>query len=870
AATASFYTNETDRVALLAFKSKITEDPLQVMSSWNNSLNFCEWKGVVCDSQNARVENLDLQSKRLVGSISPYLGNLTSLKFIYLQNNMFQGEIPQEVGHLLQLQHFNMTNNFLVGEIPSKLFHCSDLGSISLNFNDLTGKIPPQLGSLSKLIDLSLFSNSLTGGIPPSLGNLSNLRTLSLGSNSLEGRIPDSLSRLKIITYFGLGDNKLSGVVPQWLYNLSSLTDIVIPANNFSGSLPFDISFSLPNLHILAIASNKFTGHIPASLSNSLDISDNNFAGPFPINFGGLDHLWFLNLGGNHLGHGKYNDFDFFTSLTNCSNLQRLGLDENNFGGMLPNSVTNLSTQMKLLAIGGNQIVGSIPLGFENLFNLALLGLENNFFTGRVPQGIGELKNLQQLVLNKNKLSGKIPSSLGNLTQLYELYLQQNNFTENIPSNLWTLSQLRILNLSRNNLSGWMDKEVISFPSLLIKLDLAHNSLTGSIPFEIGSLKNLEELDVSENKLSGQIPTSLGDCLSLERLCMEGNLLEGNIPSSLSSLKGIQDLDLSHNNLSGRIPKGLETLSNMRRLNLSFNELEGVLEKDQTVVAVKVFNLQRKGASKSFVSECEALRNIRHRNLLQVFTSCSTVDFQGNDFKALIFELMPNGNLESWLHPSTEEQNKSRNLSLIQRLNIAIDVISAIDYLHHHSETTIIHSDLKPSNVLLDKDMTAHVGYFGLAKIVSVSSIISRPIHTNSITLKGSIGYVAPEYGLGNELSAYGDVYSYGILLLEMFTGKRPTNEMFANGLSLHEYVKMALPECVMKIVDPCLLFEHENEHDEDTRAEHQNNHTRLFEFLVSIFRIGVACSLESPAERMEVKDVVVNLCTTREAYLRR
>lgn len=137
---------------------------------------------------------------------------------------------------------------------------------------------------------------------------------------------------------------------------------------------------------------------------------------------------------------------------------------------------------------------------------------------------------------------------------------------------------------------------------------------------------------------------------------------------------------------------------------------KGILDHDEAVVAVKVIQQHQRGAAKSFKAECEALRNIRHRNLVKVLTACSSADYQGNDFKALAYEFMPNGSLESWLHPvptPDEINDVLRILSLPQRLNIAIDVASALDYLHHHCHKPIVHCDLKASNILLDNYMTA-------------------------------------------------------------------------------------------------------------------------------------------------------------------
>ncbi|PQQ20163.1 putative LRR receptor-like serine/threonine-protein kinase [Prunus yedoensis var. nudiflora] len=213
---------------------------------------------------------------------------------------------------------------------------------------------------------------------------------------------------------------------------------------------------------------------------------------------------------------------------------------------------------------------------------------------------------------------------------------------------------------------------------------------------------------------------------------------------------------------------------------------KGTIPTTGKVVAVKVLNLQQKRASKSFIDECKALRSIRHRNLLKIITACSSIDNQGNDFKSLVFEFMENGSLDMWLYPINDEQYQSKRLSFIQRLNIAIDVASALDYLHNHCETSIVHCDLKPSNVLLDQDIVAHVGDFGLARFLLEASNTQSQSQTMSARLRGSIGYIPPEYGMGCQVSLLGDIYSFGILLLEIFIGKRPTDALFRDGLCIH------------------------------------------------------------------------------------
>ncbi|KAG6388821.1 hypothetical protein SASPL_150257 [Salvia splendens] len=265
---------------------------------------------------------------------------------------------------------------------------------------------------------------------------------------------------------------------------------------------------------------------------------------------------------------------------------------------------------------------------------------------------------------------------------------------------------------------------------------------------------------------------------------------------------------------------------------------------EQTDVAVKVLNLNVRGACKSLASECNALRGIRHRNLLKIVSVCDGTDFQGNDFKALVYEFVANGSLENWLH-SAKEGMEALPLSAIQRLNIAIDIASAVEYLHCGIESIVIHGDLKPSNILLDQGMVAKVGDFGLAKIVS--KCLPSTDGSNSSAIKGTVGYIAPEYGMSYVSSTQGDVYSYTVLVLEMFTNRRPTSDAFDGCLNLQDFVSTGLTNRVMEVVDPFL-------HQE------LNVDEKYWDCVVSILSIGVRCSKQLPRDRMSIAEVVNDL----------
>ncbi|CAD5170033.1 unnamed protein product [Musa acuminata subsp. malaccensis] len=846
-----------------------------------------------------KLETVAIWDNLLEGSIPPEIGKLASLTGLHMRFNHLDGPIPAAIGNLSSLTQLDLSNNLLAGAIPAAEPHLSSRASarLLLSSNEFTGTIPPEIGKLEKVSAVFLQNNNLVGTIPNTLWSLRNLDALLLRHNHLEAKnaaewsFLDALTNCTRLRILDLSINHLSGVLPKSVANLSkTLQWLKIHDNQIAGSIPTEIG-NLSNLTVITI------------------LSHNNMNGTIPRNLSNCSELQVIGLDQNKLRG------DIPTDLGSLPKLRELVMWNNLLQGGIPPEIGNLAS-LTGLYLGGNQLTGAIPAAVGNLSSLAHLDLSNSTLVGDIPAAIWNLTSLRQLVLWSNKLTGAIPSDIGNLVSLTTLFLHYNQLTGTIPSEIGNLVNLTVCVLGGNHLVGTIPRSLGSLHSLdalILVLDISSNDLSGHIPDFLGSF-NMTYLNLSYNDLDGEVPkdgifanASAFSVVGNRKLC--GGIPELRLPSCPSEEKSSSAKLIAIVSVVGgilcvtflisvlvacyRLRKSSRLSSVTSRIEeqhrrVSFAELlratnefspanligkgsfgssyRGIMDwEDHKEVAVKVLNLQQTGAVRSFMAECEALRNVRHRNLVKILTSCSGVDFGGNDFKALVFEFLPSGSLDEWLHPpERDERGSSRVLSLGQRLNISIDVASALDYLHRHVPTPIVHCDLKPSNVLLDDDMVAHVGDFGLARFVGKSSQRS----TNSVTLKGSIGYAAPEYGMGHKVSVQGDVYSYGMLLLEMFTAKRPTDDGFKEGLNLHRYVERALPKHVVEIIDPNLsLGGGEGEACRSSPSANESS-MRAVECIASVLRVGVSCSKGSPKERMQMEDVIRELHDIKDAFL--
>ncbi|KAK7245314.1 hypothetical protein RIF29_40153 [Crotalaria pallida] len=813
------------------------------------------------------LEMLDLRGSFFEGSIPTSFSNLDKLKFLGLSGNNLTGKIPSELGQLSSLENMIIGYNGFEGGIPMEFGNLTNLKCLDLAVANLGGEIPSTLGKLKLLNTVFLYNNNFEGRIPPEISNMTSLQLLDLSDNMLSGKIPDEISQLKTLELLNFMHNKLSGFVPSGLGDLPHLQVLELWNNSLSGPLPSNLGKNSP-LQWLDVSSNSLSGHIPETLCikgnlTKLILFNNAFSGPIP------------------------------SSLSTCLSLVRVRIQNNLISGTVPVGLGKLG-KLQRLELANNSLTGGIPDDLASSTSLSFIDFSRNKLHSSLPSTILSIPNLQAFIVSNNNLEGDIPDQFQDCPSLAVLDLSSNHFAGSIPASIASCQKLVNLNLQNNQLSGEIPKAIATMPTLAI-LDVSNNSLTGIIPESFGVSPALEAFNVSYNKLEGPVPSN-GMLRTINPNDLVGNagLCDGIFPPcgqnyAYSSRHGNSHakriitgwiIGISSILAFGigivvarslyirwytdgfcfqeRFYKGskgwpwrliafqrleftsTDILSCIKETNVIGMGATGVVYKaeipqSRTVVAVK--KLWRSGSdievgtsSDEVIGEVDVLGRLRHRNIVRLLGALH------NDTDVMIvYEYMHNGNLGDALHSN---QTTRLLVDWVSRYNIALGVAQGLAYLHHDCNPQVIHRDIKSNNILLDANLEARIADFGLAKMMI------RKNETVSM-VAGSYGYIAPEYGYSMKVDEKIDVYSYGVVLLELLTGKRPLDAEFGESVDIVEWIRR-------KIRD--------NKSLEEALDPSVGNNRHVVEEMLLVLRVALLCTAKLPKDRPNMRDVIMML----------
>ncbi|KAJ8449851.1 hypothetical protein Cgig2_001507 [Carnegiea gigantea] len=832
-----------------------------------NNSDYCFWRGIKC-SQNQSVEMLDLSSRWLRGNVT-LISELKALKWLDLSSNYFSGQIPAVFGQLSELEFLDLSANKFAGTIPKELGGLKNLRGLNLSYNSLVGGIPDELGGLEKLRDFQISGNKLNGSIPQWVGNLTNLRVFSAYENFLEGEIPHNLGSVSGLELLNLHSNQLDGPIPESLFAEGKLEFLVLTQNRLSGTIPETIG-NCDNLSSIRIGNNNLTGDIPKTIGNITSLTyfeadNNNLFGEIVLEF------------------------------ANCSNLTLLNLASNGFSGIIPPELGQL-TNLQELIVSGNSLSGGIPESILHNRNLNKLDLTNNRFNGTIPVDVCNTSRLQFLLLGQNFIRGEIPHQIGNCVKLLELQLASNYLGGIIPPEIGRLKNLQIaLNLSFNHLHGPLPPDLGKLDKL-VALDVSNNRLSGPIPAALKGMLSLIEVNFSNNLFTGPIPVFVpfqksqnssfagnkglcGQPLSLS--CGPYGNDQDSYPRKVSyriilavigsgmavfvsvtvvvllfmmrekQEKSTKDVGVVDDSASSRpsITAGSVFVDNFRQA-IDFDAVVRATFKDANKLSCGTFSTVYKATMPSglvllvrslrsvdrtiihyqnkMIRELERLGRLSHDHLMRPI---GFVIYE--DVALLLHEYMCNGTLAQLLHESSQKPDYEPDWPT--RLSIAIGVAEGLAFLH---SVAVIHLDVSSGNILLDANMSPRVAEIEISKLLDPSR------GTASISaVAGSFGYIPPEYAYTMQVTAPGNVYSYGVILLEILTTRLPVDEAFGEGIDLVKWVQYApvrgeTPEQILDAKLSTVSFAWRKE-------------------MLAALKVALQCTDATPAKRPKMKKVV-------------
>ncbi|KAG7944017.1 hypothetical protein I3843_15G076100 [Carya illinoinensis] len=874
--------------------------------SWSISKDPCSWNGVTCSSGNSSITKISLSRFSLSSSdFLPRLCQIDSLRSIDVSNNALT-LIPEgfikDCGKIVGLELLNISGNRLVGPLPTFQGFVW-LRFLDLSFNSLNGSINLQLDGLIALKSLNLKANHFNGSIPTNLGKAMDLEQLELSANAFEGRIPDQIMRYQNLTLIDLGDNNLSGPVPDRIEDLSKLEILILSSNNLTGQIPAAISniktlsrFAANQNHFEDLSYNKLSGSIPTDMlspSNlqSVDLSYNLLEGLIPLNIS--PSLVRLRLGSNSL------DGPIPSSVFGkLEKLMYLELDNNNLTGLIPPDLGSCLS-LALLNLAGNNLTGTLPGQLGNLSRLQVMKLQSNRLVGEIPVEIARLQKLSTLNVSWNLLNGSIPSSISSLRNLVNMNLQGNNLSGSIPYDISRLNSLLELQLGGNQLTG---KIPVMPATLQIALNLSSNLLVGPIPDSFRRLTGLEVLDLSNNRLTGEIPTFLTEMRSLTRLLLSNNQLSGIIPKfpSWLTLEARGNEHLINTTTSNTSPKsakkgksvatafligfaaalfavGLVTglaISISRRYYRVNDEQPQSAEDIPPPQVIQGNLLTANGIHRSNINFTKAMEAVAYSKNIMLKTKFSTYykaimpsgssyfvkrinlsdkifQFGSHDKFWRELEVLGklsnsnvmtplayvlSGTLFDVLHGSLENA-----LDWASRYSIAVGVAQGLSFLQGCTSGPILLLDLSSRNIMLKSLKEPQIGDIELCKVIDPSK------STGSLSMvAGSVGYIPPEYAYTMRVTVAGNVYSFGVILLELLTGKPAVSEGT-------ELAKWALSNSIRQDKWDHILDPNISRTSLATRSQ-----------MLQVLKVALGCVNVSPEARPKMKNVLRMLLNAR------
>ncbi|ONK74924.1 uncharacterized protein A4U43_C03F11510 [Asparagus officinalis] len=722
------------------------------------------------------LEKLSLEFNEFLGGLGENLSNLSSLRSLILSENRFSGPIPDVFGNLTMLEKLIAPSNSFSGDIPNSLSLCSVLRELDLRNNSLVGHLDLDFSSLPLLTSLDLASNFLEGSLPVSLSTCSKLETLSLAKNGLSGEIPTEFGNLESLSFLSLSNNSFHNIASALavLRQCKNLTTLIL-TKNFNGEEVPEFSIEFPHLQILAFGNCALHGEIPIWLMSCkklqvLDLSWNRFHGRIPSWIGQLENLIYLDISNNSLtgeipkSLTQLKSLSLANSFTNGSSIvMPLYVKRNE--SVLGLQYNQVSSFPPSLYLNDNGINGSIWPEFGKLKALHVLDLSRNNISGIIPDTISEMENLEILDLSCNDLNGSIPQSLSKLTFLSKFSVAHNHLEGEIPTGgqFFSFSNSSFegnLGLCRGPDTCNKTKEIIGMtPEISSKMNgrVGRKSVLGiTISISVGIVVLFIVLLLNLSKKEAIDPTNEED----------EEIEEGAFRPSDSGSKLVLFFQNSDSNKELTISDLLKSTNNFDQANIigcgGFGLVYKAYLPNGTKTAIKRLSGDCGQMEREFRAEVEALSRAQHKNLVALKGYCR----YGND-RLLIYSYMENGSLDYWLH---EKSDGGSLLKWDSRLKIAQGSARGLAYLHKVCEPNIIHRDVKSSNILLDEKFEAHLADFGLARLI-------RPYDTHVTTdLVGTLGYIPPEYSQTLTATLRGDVFSFGVVLLELLTGRRPVD----------------------------------------------------------------------------------------------